>query len=182
MNRRQSPWKWTSCCNFAPRKSFTTFGAVGAWLINYSLGIRRDETSPGFKHFIIKPEVDPTGKLKYAKGHYDSPYGRIESGWTVESGRTEYEITVPSNTTTTLILPAHRLKDIYEGGRIIGKGSKGIVDIKFDKGYAMLELQSGKYHFSVIKRIADVIPHSNDGDENLKNGYNSPKSGMSEYK
>ena len=30
----------------------------------------------------------------------------------------------------------------------------------------MLELQSGKYHFSVIKRIADVIPHSNDGDEN----------------
>ena len=39
-----------------------------------------------------------------------------------------------------------------------------------------------KYHFSVIKRIADVIPHSNDGDENLKNGYNSPKSGMSEYK
>ena len=26
-----------------------TFGAVGAWLINYSLGIRRDETSPGFK-------------------------------------------------------------------------------------------------------------------------------------
>ena len=159
-----------------------SFGAVGAWLINYSLGIRRDETSPGFKHFIIKPEVDPTGKLKYAKGHYDSPYGRIESGWTVESGRTEYEITVPSNTTTTLILPAHRLKDIYEGGRIIGKGSKGIVDIKFDKGYAMLELQSGKYHFSVIKRIADVIPHSNDGDENLKNGYNSPKSGMSEYK
>ena len=159
-----------------------SFGAVGAWLINYSLGIRRDETSPGFKHFIIKPEVDPTGKLKYAKGHYDSPYGRIESGWTVESGRTEYEITVPSNTTTTLILPAHRLKDICEGGRIIGKGSKGIVDIKFDKGYAMLELQSGKYHFSVIKRIADVIPHSNDGDENLKNGYNSPKSGMSEYK
>ena len=41
--------KVTSCCNFAPRKSFTTFGAVGAWLINYSLGIRRDETSPGFK-------------------------------------------------------------------------------------------------------------------------------------
>ena len=26
-----------------------TFGAVGAWLINYPLGIRRDETSPGFK-------------------------------------------------------------------------------------------------------------------------------------
>ena len=54
--------------------------------------------------------------------------------------------------------------------------------MEFDKGYAVLELQSGKYHFSVIKRIADVIPHSNDGDENLKNGYNSPKSGMSEYK
>ena len=54
--------------------------------------------------------------------------------------------------------------------------------MEFAKGYAMLELQSGKYHFSVIKRIADVISHSNDGDENLKNGYNSPKLGMPEYK
>ena len=54
--------------------------------------------------------------------------------------------------------------------------------MEFDKGYAVLELQSGEYHFSVIKRIADVISHSKDGDENLKNGYNSPKSGMSEYK
>ena len=30
--------------------------------------------------------------------------------------------------------------------------------------------------------IADVLPQSNDGDENLKNSYNSPKSGMTEYK
>ncbi len=27
-----------------------SFGAVATWMYNYSLGIRRDETSPGFKH------------------------------------------------------------------------------------------------------------------------------------
>ena len=73
----------------------------------------------------------------------------------------------------------NRITAIHEA---IGASRNESEAIKFDKGYAMLELQSGKYHFSVIKRIADVIPHSNDGYENLKNGYNSPKSGMSEYK
>ena len=30
-----------------------SFGAVGSWMYNYSLGIQRDEAFPGFKHFIL---------------------------------------------------------------------------------------------------------------------------------
>lgn len=61
-----------------------SFGAVGAWMCNYSLGIQRDENYPGFKHFILKPEVDVTGAMTYAKGYYDSMYGRINSSWKKE--------------------------------------------------------------------------------------------------
>ena len=52
-----------------------SFGAVGAWMYNYSLGIQRDETFPGFKQFVLKPMPDPTGKMTYARGYYDSMYG-----------------------------------------------------------------------------------------------------------
>ena len=36
-----------------------SFGAVGQWMMAYSLGIQRDE--PGFQKFILQPEPDPTG-------------------------------------------------------------------------------------------------------------------------
>ena len=70
-----------------------SFGAVGAWMYNYSLGIERDENFPGFKHFVLKPEVDTCGNMTYAKGYYDSMYGRIESSWRVEEDAVIYQCT-----------------------------------------------------------------------------------------
>lgn len=82
-----------------------SFGSVGAWLINYSLGIRRDDDRPGWQHFILAPEADPTGGITYAKGHFDSPYGRIESSWQSVGDRLIYDFRVPANTSATLTLP-----------------------------------------------------------------------------
>ena len=42
-----------------------SFGAVGQWMMAYSLGIQRDE--PGFKKFILQPEPDPTGVMTSAR-------------------------------------------------------------------------------------------------------------------
>jgi alpha-L-rhamnosidase len=88
------------------------FGAVGAWMYGYSLGIRRDEDAPGFKHFILQPEPDPTGSMTFARGHYESMYGRIESAWESLDSAVVYNFTVPSNTKATLILKAHSLEGI----------------------------------------------------------------------
>jgi len=82
-----------------------SFGAVGQWMIAYSLGIQRDE--PGFRKFILQPEPDPTGQIKWAKGFYDSMYGTINSEWKVENNILVYDATVPANTTATLYLPAN---------------------------------------------------------------------------
>ncbi len=101
-----------------------SFGAVAAWMYNYSLGITRDETSTGFKHFVLKPEPDPTGRMTHAEGHYDSMYGRIESSWKREGGKTVYNFTVPANTSATLYLPT-------------------------PKGTKQKELKAGKYRFEV---------------------------------
>ena len=48
---------------FLASEGFT--GKPTDWMYNYSLGIQRDPKSPGFKHFVLNPRVDPTGKIKF---------------------------------------------------------------------------------------------------------------------
>ena len=122
-----------------------SFGAVGAWMYAYSLGIMRDEANPGFKHFIY-----PTGKMTFAEGYFDSLYGRIESAWTVIDGKIIYSLTVPANTTASLCIPAKDMESILENGKSIQK-AEGILSSEFNDGKAMIELGSGKYEFTVIR-------------------------------
>lgn len=124
-----------------------SFGAVGRWMIAYSLGIQRDEKNPGFKHFILQPEPDPTGQMTWAKGFYDSMYGRINSSWKVENGFLTYKATVPANTSATLYLPAISEKDVKENGKNIAN-NRGIRFIKYENGKAVYELLSGNYTFT----------------------------------
>jgi alpha-L-rhamnosidase len=131
--------------------SHYSFGAVGAWMYNYSLGIQRDESEPGFKHFILQPIPDPAGRMTFAKGHYDSMYGRIESGWKLEKGNLIYSATVPANTTATLYLPAVSEKEITENGKSATL-AKGIKFLKCEKGNAIFELGSGRYIFYICNQ------------------------------
>jgi alpha-L-rhamnosidase len=121
-----------------------SFGAVGQWMMAYSLGIQRGE--PGFKSFILQPEPDPTGQMTHAEGYYDSMYGRISSAWKKEAGKLTYQATVPANTTATLYLPAASEKGITEGGQPV-KQSKGVTFVKYENGKAVYKLVSGSYSF-----------------------------------
>lgn len=125
-----------------------SFGAVAAWMYNYSLGIERDPESPGFKHFILQPTPDPTGQMTYAEGYVDTMYGKIESNWTLEDGRWTYTFSVPANTTATLHLPAASAKKVRESGKKLKK-AKGII-LKGQEGdRSVMELASGTYTFVV---------------------------------
>ena len=125
-----------------------SFGAVGQWMMAYSLGIQRDE--PGFRRFILQPEPDPTGQMTWAKGYYDSMYGKISSSWKVENGVLTYETSVPANTSATLYLPAISEKNIDESGKPAGN-AKGVKFLKRENGKAVFELESGTYKFVVNK-------------------------------
>ena len=92
-----------------------SFGAVGQWLMAHSLGIDRDPEKPGFQHFILRPEADPTGQMTWAKGWYDTPYGRIESGWKREGGKVQYEFTIPEGCSATLRIPGIPEQELTAG-------------------------------------------------------------------
>jgi alpha-L-rhamnosidase len=113
-----------------------TFGAVGQWMIAYSLGIRRDE--PGFRKFILQPIPDPTGEMTWAEGHYDSMEFR--------NGRLVYEASVSANTSATLYLPAASPDVITEGGVPVSE-SEGIEFLGYENGKAVYRLASGSYQF-----------------------------------
>jgi alpha-L-rhamnosidase len=121
-----------------------SFGAVGQWMMAYSLGIERGE--PGFKHFVLQPRPDPTGEMTWARGHYDSMYGRIGSAWTVDGTTLTYTATVPANTTATLHLPARSADAVSEGGRPAGQ-AEGVRFVGLEGGQATFELEPGRYEF-----------------------------------
>ena len=121
-----------------------SFGAVGQWMIAYSLGIQRDE--PGFRKFILQPETDPTGQMTWAEGHYDSVYGRINSVWKVNDKILTYTATIPANTTATLYLPAASKDNVTEGEKP-ALDAEGVKFIKYESGKAVYELHSGSYEF-----------------------------------
>ncbi|NQU85647.1 MAG: family 78 glycoside hydrolase catalytic domain [Mariniphaga sp.] len=121
-----------------------SFGAVGQWMIAYSLGIQRDK--PGFKHFILQPIPDPTNEMKWAEGYYDSMYGKITSRWEVENNTLFYNTSVPANTTATLFLPTSSEKSIKENGNPI-LDIPGVKFIKYENGKALFQLSSGVYKF-----------------------------------
>jgi alpha-L-rhamnosidase len=74
-----------------------------AWFYQGILGIRPDEAHPGFKEFLLEPQFLPG--LSHAEGHFDSPYGRIESQWRRTGTSIEWRVVVPPNTRATIRLP-----------------------------------------------------------------------------
>jgi alpha-L-rhamnosidase len=78
-------------------------GSVGEWMWRYMIGLNPDEEHPGWKHFTIAPM--PGGGVTWAKGDYESIHGTISSSWKIEGGKFMLDVTIPANTTATIILP-----------------------------------------------------------------------------
>jgi len=76
-------------------------GNLDAWFYQTLAGIR--PAAPGFKKILIQPTV--VGDLTWVKAHFDSPYGRIASEWKIEGNQLTMDVTVPVNTTATIVVP-----------------------------------------------------------------------------
>lgn len=124
------------------------FGSVFNWIIQRGLGIARDDESPAFKHFYLRPEVckisdstDPTIIRPHnLSGWYDSMYGRIESSWQVNGANIEYRFTVPANTSATVMLPAKSYKKIKVNNHRLKKKQ-----VSQRYGTVVFDLIAGKY-------------------------------------
>ncbi len=119
-------------------------GSSTAWFYRAILGIRNDTVQPGFKHFIIKPEM--VSEVTWAKGHFDSPYGRIVSNWKREGRKLTMEVTIPANTTATVFIPAKDATSVRESGKPVAK-AEGVKFTSRENGTVVFEVGSGTYTF-----------------------------------
>ena len=120
------------------------YGAVGAWLYRYAAGIDEDTADPGFHHIVLHPQFST--QLGQASAAYDSPYGPISSNWTDSDGQVSWTVTIPANTTASLVFPAHR--KILVGGKTI-QSQQGFTAKRKDSSSAVYRVGSGTYTFAI---------------------------------
>jgi alpha-L-rhamnosidase len=125
------------------------YGAIMEWMYTHMIGIARDPGSPGFKHFLLQPHIDPTGRITWASGAYTSPYGEIRSEWKVEDGGRVlvYDAVVPANSEATVRLPAVSVDSVREGGVPLAR-AEGARFIGYTDGVYLCRLTSGRYRIS----------------------------------
>jgi alpha-L-rhamnosidase len=122
-----------------------TMISVGLWFIEGLGGIRYDEKAPGFQHFIAAPGVE--SGLKQVDASLATCYGKIASAWRVDGNTLTWDLTVPANTTATVILPATGLGTVRESGRPV-ESQPGITQPAVEKGLFRCEVASGRYRFT----------------------------------
>jgi len=123
-----------------------TMISVGMWFIRGLGGIQADEAHPGFKHFTASPGVE--SGLGHVEATHLSEYGQIVSAWKKEGGVLTYDLTVPPNSTATVILPATALGAVMESGNPAA-AQPGISNAACENGLFRCDVVSGMYKFTL---------------------------------
>ncbi|MFC7886203.1 family 78 glycoside hydrolase catalytic domain [Streptomyces sp. NPDC057376] len=124
-----------------------SYGAVAEWMYESMAGIARDPDHPGFKHFLLAPHPDPTGRITKVSGTHLSPYGEIRSEWVLRGRVLTYRAQVPANSTAKLSLPATGPNAVRAGRTPLDR-LPGVEPLGFTDGTASYRLPSGRYEVS----------------------------------
>lgn len=113
---------WERWDGWTPEKGFQdagmnsfahySFGAVYQWMVENIGGIHTD--GPGYKHLVIAPSPDGK-KLTWAKTSYNSIHGLVSTDWHIENHKLKLDVTIPANTTATVMFPGQASKEIGSG-------------------------------------------------------------------
>lgn len=89
-------------------------GAVGDWMYSSLAGIALDPSQPGYKHFVLAPQLG--GPITWASAKLSTVHGDIESSWHKTGKHVTWDVVVPANTKATIILPDQRYDAHIAGG------------------------------------------------------------------
>jgi len=117
-----------------------------AWFYKGIGGIKLNPDYPGFKEFVLKPEV--VGVLESAKATYRSPYGMIASDWIANEEGFSWSVSVPVNTSAIIHLPTTDKSRIFESGQSAGI-SRDIEFVGQEGEFTTCKIGSGDYEFSI---------------------------------
>lgn len=122
-------------------------GHIMEWFYHDLAGIQMDTARPGFKTFIIKPNI--VEDLKEVKGSYRSIHGQIRSEWKRTGNKLVMHVVVPPNTTARIYIPAKEGSAITEAGKPVDQLKGGKVANK-NNTHTIVQIGSGDYTFSSL--------------------------------
>ena len=122
-----------------------SYGAIGDWMYRSICGIDTYPDEPGYKRIRIMPHIG--GSLTYANADLKTYYGTISSHWKVDNGKLQLNVEIPANTRATVYIPAKSIESIMEG-KVALSSSKDIKVTGKDGNHFVVEVGSGKYHFT----------------------------------
>ncbi len=124
------------------------FGEIGGWLYKGIGGIKPDEKEAGFKNVILEPHF--VEGLEQFEAVHEGPYGNIIAAWEKNAGLISWSVTVPANSTATILLPVTDGQHLYEHGKLV-TGNEGAIRAadKYMPGKQVYQVVAGTYHFEI---------------------------------
>jgi len=119
------------------------FGEISAWYFKALGGINIDESTPGFKNILLKPNF-VTG-LEEFKASHKGPYGEITSEWVRVDNNILYSVRIPPNSSATLMVNA----DEISGLEYLNDAGADQVD------FTKIELVAGSHEFIIHIKTAE---------------------------
>lgn len=93
------------------------FGEIGGWFFKGLGGIYPDESAPGFKNIILKPNF--VSELDDFSCSFNSPYGEIVSSWKRKGKKVYYSVTIPPNASASVSIPVQNEKKVYLDDKLV---------------------------------------------------------------
>jgi alpha-L-rhamnosidase len=120
------------------------FGGALVWFYRNLSGLQFDESQPGYKHIIFKPQ--PAGELTFASYSRQTNNGEASIRWEKKNTLFQMNIEVPAGSTATVYIPVKSEKDVSESQRAAST-STGVRFKEMKDGFAVFNVVSGKYSF-----------------------------------
>ena len=123
--------------------SHYSYGSVAEWMFADVAGI--DTLSPGYERIEIKPMIEAAPCTAISAEH-KSIRGMVKSEWNKTGGNVRLSVTVPTNVTAEVYVPATSVDNVSESNTT-AKNAKGVKFNRMDGNYAVFEVGGGNYQF-----------------------------------
>ena len=138
-------WEYWNNDTFKASFNHYAYGSIGAWLYTVLGGITIDEDNPGYKHSILSPLL--AADFDFVETGIQTGYGLLKSEWKRSGENIQMDITVPHNTTATVLLPDADASTVTESETALTEATDGIMKLRTNSKGTELVLGSGNYTF-----------------------------------
>jgi alpha-L-rhamnosidase len=119
--------------NGARSRIHNCYNGIGSWFYQAVGGIVPDEKSPGYRQFVINPQVPES--VTWANTSKETPYGTVSVKWNIEGSLFKMDVSIPVGSIARVTIPK-------------GAGNCRMNGHSIESDEPFIDIESGKYSLS----------------------------------